>query len=73
MPGRRIRVTGATAALTVAVTFVALAVGAQWAAADEGWKYDVPYWGGCVVDCTPAPEFGIHCPCYEMPPIIIEG
>lgn len=73
MAGKKVRATAAAAAVTVALTVVALVVGTRWAAADEGWQHDVPYWGGCVVDCTPAPGHGIHCPCYELPPIIIEG
>lgn len=73
MSGNKARAVAVSIGLPAILTIVALAVNARWAAAGEGWKYDVPIWGGCVVDCTPAPEFGIHCPCYEMPPIVIDG
>ncbi len=40
--------------------------------ADPGWKLNLP-WGNCAIDCTPNPEVGFHCDCYELPPIIVEG
>jgi len=74
MSGTKGRAVGACIVLTAVLTLVGLTTNARWAGADEGWRYNAPELGGCVIVCIPIPPpFELHCPCYEEPPIIIEG
>jgi hypothetical protein len=73
MSHRNARTVGAGIALTAVLALAVTMLNARWVAADPGWKYNIPWLGGCEVDCIPIPDLGVHCPCYEMPPIIIEG
>jgi hypothetical protein len=62
---------------TLTLIVSALAVGLMAVtpvpASAEGWLW-VDAQGHCSTSCTPPPPgSGQQCPCYEMPPIIIEG
>ena len=40
--------------------------------ATPGWKW-VTVFKDCFPDCTPSPAMDFHCPCVEMPPIVVTG